>query len=178
MTLRVLSLDISASSTGWAFSDGSNNPIAYDVIKTSSKNSRAERLEIYRKELSTLIDKLRPTHIVMEDVYSGPNVKTLVLLSKFAGVTEECCLSCFGIEPHLIHNGTVKAYFKVKNKEGLFNIVTDILDWIDTTFKKSNDMTDAIGQLMCYYDSISTETKFRYEKDYGYLYKIGEINNE
>lgn len=174
MTLRVLSLDISASSTGYAFSPGAGCSVRYGVIETSSKCSRAHRLEIYRKKLSDLIEKFKPTHVVMEDVYSGPNVKTLVLLSKFAGVTEECCLSCFGIEPHLIHNGTVKAYFKVKNKEGLFNIVTDILDWVDATFKKSNDMTDAIGQLMCYYDSISTEDKFRYEKDYGYLYKIEE----
>jgi Holliday junction resolvasome RuvABC endonuclease subunit len=174
MTIRVLSIDISASSTGYAFYSGVDDKIFRGLIETSSKYSRAERLSKYRSELSSIIEELKPTHIVMEDVYSGPNVKTLVLLSKFAGVTEECCLSEFDITPHLIHNGTVKAYFKVKNKEGLFNVVIDILDWVDAVFKKHNDMTDAVGQLMCYHDSISSNTKFRYEKEYGYLYKIGE----
>lgn len=169
--LRVLSLDISASSTGYAFSDGGSQ-IIYGVIKTSNKNSRAKRLKIYREELSTIIEELKPTHIVMEDVYSGPNVKTLVLLSKFAGVTEECCLSSFGIEPHLIHNGTVKAYFRAKNKEGLFDIISDLLDLADATFKKHNDITDAVGQLICYYDSISPDTKYKCERDYGYLYRV------
>jgi Holliday junction resolvasome RuvABC endonuclease subunit len=172
MSIRVLSLDISAASTGWSFFPGKNNEIMFGLITTSPKCSRAERLVIYKKALSNLIKKLKPTHIVMEDIFSGLNAKTIVLLAKFAGVTEEYCLSEFGIEPYVIHTNTVKSYFKVKNKEELFEAIIDIMDWSDITFKKHNDITDATGQLLCYFDRVLNEIKFRYNKDYGYLYEV------
>jgi Holliday junction resolvasome RuvABC endonuclease subunit len=177
MPTRVLSLDISASSTGWSFFPGKNNEIIFGLITTSPKCSRAERLVIYKRALGDLIIKLKPTHIVMEDIFSGLNAKTIALLAKFAGVTEEYCLSEFRIEPYVIHTNTVKSYFKVKTKEQLFWFVADLLEWQEFNFKRDNDMVDAISQLLVYYDKVLNIKKFREEKDYGYLYDIG-VNNE
>ncbi len=173
--MRVLSLDISASSTGWAFGFGKVKvPVQHGIIKTSPKSSRPERLNYFKHELEKLLLKLKPSHVVMEDVYSGLNAKTLVLLAKFAGVAEECCYSITGIEPYIIHTSTVKAYFKAKKKEDVFDAISDIFEWDPDkfSFKKHNDVSDAIGQLLCYLDHVLNYRKFRAEKEYGYLYEV------
>lgn len=173
MLLRVLSLDISASSTGWAYVFGTNDIKDFGFIKTSPKFDTAERLSFFRQELENIFDTYRPSNIVIEDVYSGLNVKTLKLLSKFAGVAEEMCFRKAGMAPYIISNKTVKAYFKAKNKEELFNFLADILNWPkdEISFKKHNDLTDSIAQLMCYCDKVLEFRKFRTEVEYGYKYE-------
>lgn len=173
--MRVLSLDVSASSTGWAFASGlARGPFVYGLIKTSNKFILAERLVYFRNELRKLLFELKPTHVVMEDVFAGLNNKTLIMLSKFAGVAMEACYFAVGRDPYIIHTNTVKSYFKVKNKEKLFHLIVDICDWEKdkVSFKKHNDLTDAIAQLLCYYDHVLDYKKFRIEKDYGFLYEV------
>ena len=175
MLYRVLSFDISASSTGWAFTFGqARGKFNYGLIKTSPKFSRAQRLAYFRNEVIKLLLEFRPSHIVMEDVYAGRNPKTLVLLAKFAGVVEECSVSVAGVEPYIIHTNTVKSYFKAKNKETVFDMVADILDWEPdkVSFKKHNDIADAIAQLLCYYDHVLKIRSFKFERPYGYLYEV------
>jgi Holliday junction resolvasome RuvABC endonuclease subunit len=175
MTVRVLALDVSASSTGWAFTFGqARGKFEYGLIKTSPKFSRAERLAFFRKSLIEILQEFRPTHIAMEDVFLGANPKVLTLLSKFGGVAEECSLSVAGVQIELVGTNSVKSYFKSKNKEEVFNIITDIFDWCvdEVEFKKHNDLTDAIAILLYYYDEVLGVRKFREEKKYGYLYEI------
>jgi len=175
MLLRVLSFDISASSTGWAFTFGQARGVfEYGLIKTSPKFSRAERLAYFRNEVERLLVEFRPTHVVIEDVFSGLNVKTMKLLSKFAGVAEECCMTIAKIDPYVISTNTVKAYFKAKNKQAVFDMILEIFDWDpeQVKFKKHNDLTDAIAQLMCYYDHVLKYRNFKTEKDYGFIYEV------
>lgn len=173
-TKRVFSLDI-ATTTGWAFMSTNNiKTLKFGTIETSHKLSESQRLVYFREELIKLLVKLKPTHVVIEDVYSGINVKTLKLLAKFAGVAQECCASAAGVESYIIHNNTVKSYFKVKNKEQLFGFVVSVLEWEEKefSFKKHNDIVDAIAQLMCYLDVVLEVKQFRKNKDYGYLYGV------
>lgn len=175
MLMRVLSLDISASSTGWAFAFGQARGVfEYGLIKTNPKFGEAERLAFFREELIKILKEFRPTHVVIEDVYSGVNVKVLKLLAKFSGVAEECSLSVAGIEPTILSTNTVKSYFKAKNKQDVFDIIVELFGWNvdDVDFKKHNDLTDAIAQLVCFYDVILNYRKFRFEKEYGYLYEV------
>jgi Holliday junction resolvasome RuvABC endonuclease subunit len=175
MLTRVLSLDVSASSTGWAFTFGqARGKFHYGLIRTTNKFTLAERLAYFRNELLRLLIEFRPSHVVIEDVFSGLNPKTLVMLSKFAGVTMEVVKSIAGVEPYIIHTNTVKSYFKAKNKQQLFDFIADLLDWEEdkVSFKKHNDLTDAIAQLLCYYDQILQVRSFRFEKEYGYLYEV------
>lgn len=175
MLSRVLSLDISASSTGWAFAFGqAESQIHFGLIKTSSKFTHAERLARFRDELIKIMYKFKPSHVVMEDVFSGLNPKTLVLLAKFAGVAQECCKSITGIEPFIIHNNTVRSFFKLKNKEEIFEMIIEIMDWEseELSFKKHNDITDALAQLLCYMDHVLKLRIFRTEQPYGYLYGV------
>lgn len=168
---RTLSLDVSAASTGWCIL--SEDIYEYGIITTSPKQNRSERLLTFRDEMLILIDKVEPDNIVLEDVFSGLNVKTLKILAEWAGVTKEVCQYTCGIDPYVISTNTVKAYFKVKKKEGMFDFIVDLLEQ-NWTFKKDNDIVDAIGQAVCYRDLILEESVYRHEFDYGYKY-IGEL---
>lgn len=173
MLSRILSLDISASSTGWAFAFGqARGQVDHGLIKTTPKQTHAERLVYFRNELMELIQMYRPSHVVMEDVYAGLNAKTLVLLAKFSGVAQETFRSMADIEPYIIHTNTVKAFFKAKNKEQVFDIIVDIMEFDDYTYKKHNDITDAVAQLFCYMDHVLNTRIFRTEMPYGYLYGV------
>jgi len=175
MITRVLSLDVSASRTGWAFTFGqARGQWELGTIETDPKRSRAERLVYFRKALISLLKSLRPTHVVIEDIYSGPNVKTMALLAKFAGVAEECCMSVAKVEPYIISQATVKSFFKVKNKKQMFEAIVELYDMDpeQVSFNKHNDITDAIGQLICFYDQILKVRSFRFEKPYGFIYEV------
>jgi len=175
MLTRVLSLDL-ATRTGWAFTFcQTRSKFEYGIIQTNPKFSEGRRLALFREELIKLLSKLKPTHIVIEDTYAGNNIKTLKLLSKYAGVAIECCSSMARVNPYIIHTSTVKAYFKVKNKKDLFDFMLSLLEWEDDkgiSFEKHNDITDAIAQLLCYCDKILGLWKFRVEKEYGFLYNV------
>lgn len=175
MIIRVLSLDLSLASTGWAYTFGQVRGISnFGTIKTKPKFSKAERLFYFRNELTALLQEFRPTHIVIEDIYKDKNVSTTIALAEVRGVAQECCFSVAGIQPYIISTNTVKAYFKAKNKEELFNFIVDIFGWNpnEVSFKKHNDVTDAIAQLIVYYDQVLDYRKFREEKEYGFLYEI------
>lgn len=174
MIYRVLSLDI-ATTTGWAFTFGqARGKFEYGMIKTKPKFEVGQRLAFFRNEIIKLLVELRPTHVVIEDIFMGKNVNTMKLLAKYAGVASEACVSVAGIEPYIVKTTTVKSYFKAKNKQQLFDFVVELLGWENdgVDFKKHNDVVDAIGQLLYYYDEILKIRKFREEKDYGFIYEV------
>lgn len=171
MRWSILSLDVSAASTGWCIMTADYG--CYGVIKTKASDPRSERLLDFRKQLIEVITTHKPTHIVIEDVYSGLNAKTLKILAEFAGVAKETCQEFSKVEPHVISTNTVKSYFKVKDKESLYNFVVDVLGFAedkDWSFKKDNDVVDAIAMAICYLDSVLNVKKFRTKTDYGYVY--------
>ena len=167
--MRFISLDISASSTGWAFtSDGKE--FEFGTIVTKAKDTRAERLVSFAEQLQKLLQTYCPDQIVIEDTFSGINIKTMKTLCEFAGVAKYICKYTTGIEPYIISNSTVKSFFSVAKKEELFYFVVEILEIKDLTFKKHNDIIDAMAQLMCFSQNISNVFVFRTDKEYGYLY--------
>jgi len=167
--ISLLSLDISAASTGWSYTiDGKS--FKGGLIKTSPKLERADRLCVFYNQLREVFYKTKPTHVVIEDTFSGKNVKTLKILSEFAGVAKFCCMFVLNIEPYIISNHTVKAFFKAKTKKDLFNFMVSILGKKDLIFSKENDIIDAQAQLMCYTQLVLDLYTYRLDKEYGYLY--------
>ena len=171
----ILSLDVSSASTGWCII--SKDRVEWGTITTSPKQCRADRLTKFRNELIDITNLNNITHVVMEDLFLGHNVKTLRILAEFFGVGEQVCYEYIGIEPYIISNKTVKSFFKVKTKEELFDFLMEILEFDKNilTFKKDNDIIDSRAQLMCYSDSILEAFKFREEREYGFIY-YGGIN--
>jgi len=171
--VKIISLDVSAKSTGWCyFVDGKLK--SSGVIKTNAKMELPSRLCEFRAQLRLLLSDKRPTHIVIENNFAKINMKVLKMLSQFAGVANECCKTILGIDPYTMSNTTPKSYFKVKNKEQLYEVIVDFFELPDNwEYKKCNDMSDAIAQATCYYDKL-LKNKIRIEKSYGYLFKIKE----
>lgn len=172
---RILSLDISSVSTGWAFlNDKDKLSFDFGLIKTDVKEERAKRLANFRKQLMFLLKKFKPKNVVIEDIYSNKNIKTLVILAKFSGVAEECCFSFNNLTPYILHTSKVKSYFKAQSKEDVFNAMISVLEWEDGGFgfKKDNDITDAVAQLIFYYDCIISSKGCKIEKEYGYFYEV------
>ena len=147
----ILSLDVSAASTGWTFSVKGNLK-TYGLIKTSPKNGRAERLLSFKCELVALLKKYKPSHIVIENGYYGRNVKTLKVLCEFSGVAKLCSMEVLGIEPFIMNVNTPKAYFGCKKKEDVFETMVTLYELDGFEFKTHNDITDALIQSVCYYE--------------------------
>jgi len=169
----IISLDISVKSTGWChFVDGKLK--SSGTITTHLKEEQPLRLSEFRSKLVSLLLDKKPTHVVIENSFAKTNIKVLKTLSQFAGVAYECAQSLIGVTAYTMNNATPKAYFKVKKKKQLYEVIVDFFELPDNwTYKKCNDMTDAIGQAACYYEKV-LENKLRIEQPYGYYYKIKE----
>ena len=174
MKIKIISLDVSSKSTGWCyFVDGKLKNSG--VIETDSKAKLSARLSEFRIRLSSLLLDKRPTHVVIENNFAKINIKVLKILSQFAGVANECCQTILAIDPYIMSNTTPKSYFKVKNKQQIYEVIVDFFELPDDwEYKKCNDMTDAIAQATCYYDNRLLKNKIRIEKPYGYLFQIKE----
>jgi Holliday junction resolvasome RuvABC endonuclease subunit len=167
--MNILSLDVSAASTGWCvFQD---TGIHFGTIKTSAKLQNAERLLTFKTELCKILETYKPTHIVIEDIFVGLNAATIKVLAEFAGVTKLTCKEVADIVPYVISTNTVKAYYKAKKKEMVFNFILDIIDQ-NWEYKHYNDIVDALSQVICYMDTVLKLKEFRFTKEYGYFYKI------
>lgn len=152
---KILSLDISSVSTGWCFLIDDKIK-EYGIIKiNSNKFDKFDRLLKFREELLKVLTKYKPEHIIIENGFFGRNIKTLKLLSNFIGVGIECCYSITGVKPYIMANTTPKSHFGVRSKEDLFNKVVKIYKLSNKHWKfdTHNDITDAIAQGMCYYDT-------------------------
>lgn len=147
----IISLDISAKSTGWAYcvKDKLKN---YGTIETNPKLHRAKRLSVFKVELSKVFKKYNPTHVVIENGFLGRNVTTLKVLCEFAGVAKETCISVLDTEPFIMNNLTVKGHFNVRNKKDLYTTIVRLFRLKDFKFETHNDITDAYAQSICYYE--------------------------
>ncbi|RLD06068.1 MAG: hypothetical protein DRI65_07485 [Chloroflexota bacterium] len=173
MSKAALSLDISTKSTGWCFyKDAAYN---FGTIKPPADLDNSKKLVIFRVQLLSLLNRLKPDFVVVEDTFASRNMKVLKKLSEFAGVAKECSAFFTGQGPEVMSNTTPKAYFKCKTKEALYHIIAELFDMDENsgwTFKSHNDITDAIAQNICYCDTILKCTEIREDKDYGYLYRV------
>lgn len=144
----ILALDVSSSSTGYAvlkkgrWSKAKNS---FGFIKTTSKMSLGERLCKFRNELEELLDRVKPTHVIIEDVFSGRNIKTMKLLARFSGVAIEISKRKIENEPIIALTSSVRKFLECgKAKEDSFSYICERynLDW---EFNTMNDITDAIS---------------------------------
>jgi len=170
--MSVLSLDISASCTGWSMLI--NDKLEYGKIKTKSTLTTAQRLHIFRGELARIMSVYKPKIVIIEDTFVGANPSVVKLLAKFAGVAEQLVFENFKQAPVIISNKSVKAFFKVKDKKALFDVVVDIMDWKskNSSYTDFNDVIDSCAQLIYYYNDVLKTKVFREEFDYGYKFNF------
>lgn len=143
----ILALDVSSRSTGWCvFRAGrwNKSKASYGFIKIPSSLSFPQRLVRFRNELHEVIKAVKPTNIVIEDVFKGRNVTTMKLLARFNGVAVELSRRALRKDPEVVMATEVRAFLGCgRTKEEAFRYVCKRykLDW---SFNKMNDITDAL----------------------------------
>lgn len=168
---KVLSLDVSGSSTGWSFIAYDTHKTHVGIIKTTNKDCLAKRLTIFRNALIKLFIKYKPTVVLLEDTFVGRNPAVNKLLSKFGGVAEQLVYEFLNTGPIIISNKTVKAFFCVKTKADLFEVIKHVHSWdSDLDYKKHNDIADSLAQLLYYLQLVGFRC-VKKETSYGFIYE-------
>ncbi len=160
----IVSLDVSSQSTGWSHFVRDKLK-AYGNIKIKSTLDKGEKLFILRNALEGILKRHPSAHVVIENGFAGRNITTLKTLSHFSGVAQECVYSTLEIEPYIMNNKIVKAHFEVATKEELFEVIVKIFKFKEFNFKEHNDITDAIAQAVCYYNTVIKEIKSDTKKE-------------
>lgn len=171
-SLKILSLDISSVSTGWCLFKGSTLK-DYGKIVIGNYKDLHERMVVFKDTLEKILKKYKPDIVLVEDVWMGTNASTSKTLAKFCGIAEETSFRMTKEQPIIIVNKVVKGFFKCKDKESLYNFVVDLLDFehIFSSYKEYNDVTDSIAQALYYINE--HVQNIREDKDYGFLFIIG-----
>lgn len=144
--MKVLALDISTKSTGWFVSKRSCGRIEADPGLSWKEN-----LVSFRDQVQGLVQKYRPTVVVIEDIYLRMNVQTLKQLAMFQGVATEVSLR-EGVEVRTITAtqarklccGKQEGEFK---KKQVFQYFVGKYGWDHFVFDVHNDITDAAALL-------------------------------
>lgn len=87
--MRVLGVDCGSRATGFAVleSDGRRHRVlGYGAIRPARSESFAGRLRHIHREIEQLVEKHKPTHVAVEQVFQALNVKTAQHLGQVRGV--------------------------------------------------------------------------------------------
>ncbi len=156
----VLGLDVSSRLTGYAVLRGgrwNKSASSYGVIKIPAGLSLPRRLVYFRNEIQQLIRRVRPTHIIIEDVFRGRNVATMKLLARFNGVAIEISRRQLRKDPQTALAVEVRALLGCgRTKEEAFSFICAKynLDW---SFNKMNDVTDALALALYRHKTLQKE---------------------
>ena len=143
----ILALDISSNNTGYAvLRNGRWNKsgASFGHVKVPTDLSLPKRLVLFRDALARIIRAIKPTDIIIEDVFSGRNIATMKLLARFNGVAVELCRRTIKKDPIIALAAEVRAGIGCgRSKKEAFEYIQKRynLDW---SFNKMNDVTDAL----------------------------------
>jgi len=168
MKKRILGIDPSITSTGWAVLEyeedelvniitpekeeslfkGNYKPelLDYDNIETDSDKTDRKRFYQIYEQLEKIIKFYKPEIISIEDQYSSLNPKTLKRLSHVRGV----CMflaEMYQKDMYLYYPTSVKKIASGNgraSKEEMTEAINEYFD-LGLNFKKENDKADAIG---------------------------------
>ena len=164
----LLAIDGALSSSGYAVVDLTENRLIHlGWVKTSQKNTRAERLHQIHEQMLLLRNTYTPDVVVMEDQIFRRNVKTLKSMSQAGGV----CMVSFHDIPIVLYTpkeiklsvvgkGTASkeevahfVYQEYKEDSCLQSFLSELhipYPFSEKHIKKINDITDAIGIAITY----------------------------
>lgn len=143
----ILGLDISSKSTGYAVLKNGRWTKAknsFGTIKIPEGLGLGERLTVFKEALVEVLERVKPSSIIIEETFAGRNMSTLKLLSRFSGVAIESCFSFLKVEPQVILASSVRSFLGCgKSKKEAFDYINKkySLKW---SFEKYNDITDAL----------------------------------
>jgi Holliday junction resolvasome RuvABC endonuclease subunit len=152
---NILSFDVSSVSTGWAFIFGGRLKEFGTIVPPKSFRLQ-EKLYWFKNEVNLLLKIFEPDYIIVEETYLK-NVLTLKTLMQFISVVNVQCFEILGEEPIFISPQTVRSYYKLKNKEEVFEYIKNKykVKLKNYTFETGNDITDSTLQGLYWYSVLS-----------------------
>lgn len=166
--MRILGLDISSQSTGWALlEDGA--VLDFGVIKMRQP-THGERLVYFETRLKEILEAsvvlARDVDLIaIEDVWVGKFALPAMILSRYRGIAEKVCWEWFRTEPlvrtatdfrkllglkygvNLLPGKKEKLKTGKDSKQLTFELMCKVFDLKDRKldFDRDNDMTDALA---------------------------------
>jgi crossover junction endodeoxyribonuclease RuvC len=159
-TIRILGVDPGSRVVGLGIIDVVNNRdlklCYYGCIKTDRKATLPFRLRQIYQGLTELIEKYKPDHVALEDIFYSDNVKTAIVMGHARGVSLLSPVN-LGITPAEYSPREVKqavvgrgnaskdqVHFMVKN---ILNVSEDI---------NPDDASDALAVALCHYHRMNS----------------------
>ena len=143
--MKVLGLDISEKSTGWAVLTDRLTLVDYGALSFLTAKSKKEIFLLFASSLATIVAKHKTfDYIIIEDTFFSKNISTLKALSNLAGIA---ILTAYSQDPGakiaLITVASLRAALWPKqkvDKEQVFRYISNKYNLKNIP----NDVTDAI----------------------------------
>ncbi|MBE3588039.1 MAG: crossover junction endodeoxyribonuclease RuvC [Thermoanaerobacteraceae bacterium] len=87
--MRVMGIDPGTAITGYGIIDVEGNRlavVAYDCIRTPAGLAMPRRLQLLYQELLAVLDRYRPRHVAVEELFFNKNTRTALAVGQARGV--------------------------------------------------------------------------------------------
>ncbi|MBD3280893.1 crossover junction endodeoxyribonuclease RuvC [Candidatus Dojkabacteria bacterium] len=158
--MRVLGIDPGTAITGWAVVENGRNVknsvtcVDYGVIRTPAGLDMPLRLKDLYEDLVGLIEKYRPTHAAIEELYFFKNQKTVIKVGQARGVViiaaANSGLKVFDYTPLQVKQA-VTGYGRAEKKQiqEMVKLIANLKE-----IPKPDDAADAIAVGICHLNSV------------------------
>jgi len=90
---KILGIDPGTAILGWGLIEKQGSkiiPLKYGCVETTSDQPMPERLAKIYKVLSDIIERERPDHVAVEEIFYFKNEKTIITVAQARGVAVVC----------------------------------------------------------------------------------------
>lgn len=152
--MRILGIDPGTAITGYGIVDEVNGnlvPVAYGVIRTSSKMEMPKRLQVLHQELTQLLEDFKPDTAGVEELFFGRNATTAITVGQARGVVLLCLVNA-GISIGEYSPPKIKSAitgYGNADKKQMQLMVQSLLDLEETP--KPDDAADGLAVAITHY---------------------------
>jgi len=146
--MRVIGIDPGTAITGWGVvesTDGVLNPVAFGCIRTTPRQSRAERLKKIYEDLLAVIKEVAPERMAIEKIFFNANVKTALSVGQARGV---CLLAAAvsGLPAYEYNTSEVKNIITGYGRATKSEVAVRVKELLQLSeIPKPDDVTDALA---------------------------------
>ena len=139
--IRLLSIDQAFLHSGFAFFEDEEY-ITHGSYKVTKDDSKQVKYDKFIDDFKEKVDDLKPTIVVTEYPWMGPNAMVFGLISELVGIMR-CYCHLNNIEFEVVHIGTYRSKLGVKNKKAA------VTEYITKSFPelefKNDDESDSMA---------------------------------